>query len=165
LLRNHSSEDINVKSAFLHLLQDAFASLAVIIAALVARTTGGAYSDPAAALLISVIVLRSTMSIAWQSLHTLLEAAPAGLDVQSVAEIVAGRFPSVRLHHIHVWEVGPSQRILTAHMKVSVADVCAAESLAADVRHFLQQEWKINHATLEAEANGCGSDQLLGEWK
>lgn len=165
LLRDHSSEDINVKSALLHLLQDALASLAVILAALVARTPGGAYADPAAAVLISVIVLRSTMSIVWESLHTLLEAAPVGLDLQQLAEIVAVRFPSVRLHHIHVWEVGPTQRILTAHMKVSVANVCNAESVAADVRRFLKQEWKINHATLEAEANGCGSDQLLGEWK
>ena len=165
LLRDHRKEDINVKSAFLHLLQDALASLAVIIAALAVGTTGGPYADPAAAILISVIVLRSTMSIVWESLHTLLEAAPAGLDVQHLAEIVAGRFPTVRLHHIHVWEVGPSQRILTAHMKVSVANVCDAEALAGDVRHFLQEEWNINHATLEAEANGCGSDQLLGEWK
>jgi cobalt-zinc-cadmium efflux system protein len=165
LLRNHRTEDINVKSAFLHLLQDALASMAVIIAALVSGTAGGAYADPAAAILISVIVLRSTMSIVWESIHTLLEAAPAGLDVQHLAEIVARRFPTVRLHHIHIWEVGPSQRILTAHMKVSVMNVCDAESLAAEVRRFLQEEWNINHATLEAEANGCGSEQLLGEWK
>ena len=44
-------------------------------------------------------------------------------------------------------------------------NVCDAESLAAEVRRFLQEEWNINHATLEAEANGCGSEQLLGEWK
>ena len=79
LLRHHRTEDINGKSAFLYLLQDALASLAVIIAA---RTSGGAYADPAAAILISVIVLRGTMSIAWESVHTLLEAAPPGLDVR-----------------------------------------------------------------------------------
>jgi cobalt-zinc-cadmium efflux system protein len=165
LLRNHTTEDINVRSAFLHLLQDALASLAVVIAALFARTAGGVYADPAAAILISVIVLRSAVSIVWESVHTLLEAAPAGLDVRHLAEIVSRRFPTVRLHHIHVWEVGPSQRILTAHMKVSVMNVCDAESLAAEVRRFLQEEWNISHATLEAEANGCGSEQLLGEWK
>jgi len=165
LLRHYRSEDLNVKSAFLHLLQDALASLAVIIAALVAGTSGGPYADPAAAILISVIVLRSTMSIVWESVHTLLEAAPAGLDVRRLAEIVSRRFPTVRLHHIHIWEVGPSQRILTAHMKVGATNVCDAESLAAEVRCFLQEEWNINHATLEAEANGCGSEQLLGEWK
>ena len=165
LLRTQSNEDLNVKSAFLHLLQDVFASVAVIIAALVAGTSGGEYADPAASILISVLVLRSAVSIVWESLHTLLEAVPAGLDVRHLAEVVSRRFPSARLHHIHVWEVGPSQRVLTAHMKVSLMNVCEAESLAAEVRRFLQEEWDINHATLEAEGNGCGSEQVLGEWK
>jgi cobalt-zinc-cadmium efflux system protein len=165
LIRNHSTQDINVRSAFLHLLQDALASLVVVIAAIFARTAGGVYADPAAAILISAVVLRSTMSIVWESVHTLLEAAPAGVDVHHLAKTVSGRFPAVRLHHIHVWEVGPSQRVLTAHMKVSLMKVCDAESLAAEVRRFLQEEWNISHATLEAEANGCGSEQLLGEWK
>lgn len=165
LLRKHSTEDINVKSAFLHLLQDALASLAVVIAALFARTSGGARVDPAAAILISLVVLRSTVSIVWESLHTLLEAAPAGIDVQDVAEAVSRRFPNVQLHHIHAWEVGPRQCALTAHMKVGLIGLREAESIAADVRQFLQKEWGIGHATLEAEANGCGAEQILGEWK
>jgi len=165
LLRRHRTEDINVKSAFLHLLQDALASLAVIIAALFARTSGGARVDPAAAILISLVVLRSTVSIVWESLHTLLEAAPAGVDVQDVAEAVSRRFPNVQLHHIHAWELGPRQCALTAHMKVGLMDLCEAESIAADVRQFLRKEWGIAHATLEAEANGCGAEQILGEWK
>jgi cation diffusion facilitator family transporter len=80
LLRTHSAEDINVRSAFLHLLQDALASPAVVIAALFARTAAGVYVDPAAAILIGIIVLRSALAIVWESLHTLLEAAPANLN-------------------------------------------------------------------------------------
>ena len=75
LLRTHSAEDINVRSAFLHLAQDALASLAVVVAALFARTAAGRYIDPAAAILIGAVVLRSAVSIVWESLHTLLEAA------------------------------------------------------------------------------------------
>jgi cobalt-zinc-cadmium efflux system protein len=164
LLRSHSAGDINVRSAFLHLVQDALSSLAVVVAALFARGTAGAYADSVAAMLISVIVLRSTVSILRESVHTLLEAAPAGVDIQRLADAVALRFPGVRLHHVHSWEVGPDQRVLTAHMKVGVLDVREAESLAAGVRRFLHQEWKIAHVTLEAEADGCGQEQLLGKW-
>ena len=165
LLRTHSTEDINVRSAFLHLAQDALASLAVVVAALFARTAAGRYVDPAAAILIGIVVLRSAISIVWESLHTLLEAAPAGVDVEQVAGEVARRFTGVRLHHVHAWEVGPGQRVLTAHMKVGAATLLEAEAIAADVRSFLHQEWGITHATLEAEANGCGREELLGEWK
>jgi cobalt-zinc-cadmium efflux system protein len=165
LLRAHSTEDINVRSAFLHLAQDALASLAVVVAALFARTAAGRYVDPAAAILIGIVVLRSAISIVWESLHTLLEAAPAGVDVEQLAGEVARRFTGVRLHHVHVWEVGPGQRVLTAHMKVGAATLLEAEAIAAEVRGFLHQEWDITHTTLEAEANGCGRDELLGEWK
>ncbi len=118
LLRTHSAEDINVRSAFLHLAQDALASLAVVVAALFARTAAGRYVDPAVAILIGVVVLRSAISIVSESLRTLLEAAPAGVNVEDLAQDVARRFTDVRLHHVHAWEVGPGQRVLTAHMKV-----------------------------------------------
>jgi Co/Zn/Cd efflux system component len=71
----------------------------------------------------------------------------------------------VRLHHVHVWEVGPGQRVLTARMKFGAATLLEAEAIAAEVRGFLHQEWGITRATLEAEANGCGREELLGEWK
>ncbi len=165
LLRTHSAEDINVRSAFLHLAQDALASLAVVVAALFARTAAGRYVDPAVAILIGVVVLRSAISIVSQSLHTLLEAAPAGVNVEDLAEDVARRFTDVRLHHVHAWEVGPGQRVLTAHMKVGATTLLEAEAIAAEVRRFLHEEWGITHATLEAEANGCGREELLGDWK
>ena len=165
LLRTHRHDDINVRSAFLHLAQDALASLAVLIAALFARTPWGRYVDPAAAILIGVAVLRSSLSIAWQSLHTLLEAAPPGVHVDDIAGEIAEKFDNIRLHHLHVWEVGPGQRVLTAHMKVGNMNLLEAEAVAAEVRGFLREKWGITHATLEAETNGCGREQLLGEWR
>jgi cobalt-zinc-cadmium efflux system protein len=165
LLRTHSAEDINVRSAFLHLAQDALASLAVVVAALFARTAAGRYVDPAVAILIGVVVLRSAISIVSESLRTLLEAAPAGVNVEDLAQDVARRFTDVRLHHVHAWEVGPGQRVLTAHMKVGATTLLEVEAIAAKVRRFLHEEWGITHATLEAEANGCGREELLGDWK
>jgi len=163
LLRAHSAEDINVRSAFLHLAQDALASLAVVVAALFARTAAGRYVDPAVAILIGVVVLRSAISIVSESLGTLLEASPAGVNVEDLAQDVARRFTDVRLHHVHAWEVGPGQRVLTAHMKVGATTLL--EAIAAEVRRFLHEEWGITHATLEAETNGCGREELLGDWK
>ena len=165
LLRTHSTEDINVRSAFLHLAQDALASLAVVVAALFARTAVGRYVDPAAAILIGIVVLRSAISIVWESLHTLPEAAPAGMDVEQLAGAVARRFTGVRLHHVHAWEVGPGQLVLTAHMKVGATNLLDVEAIASEVRNFLHEEWGLTHATLEAEVNGCGREELLGEWK
>jgi len=147
------------------LAQDALASLAVVVAALFVRTAVGRYVDPAAAILIGIVVLRSAISIAWESLHTLLEAAPAGVDVEQLAGEVARQFTGIRLHHIHVWEVGPGQRALTAHMKTGIGSVAEAELAASDLRRYLHERWDIDHATLEVEANGCGREEILGEWR
>jgi cobalt-zinc-cadmium efflux system protein len=165
LLHRHRAEDINVRSAFLHLAQDALASLAVLAAALLGRTAVGPYVDPVVAVLIGVVVLRSAFSIVWESLNTLLEAAPAGISLEQLASAVAKRFSGVELHHVHIWEVGPGQRALTAHMKVGVKSLPEAEVVAAEVREFLHEKWGIEHATLEAEANGCGCEGLLGQWE
>jgi cobalt-zinc-cadmium efflux system protein len=165
LLRTHTAEDVNVRIAFLHLLQDALASLAVVIAALFARTAAGAYIDPVAAILIGMIVFRSALSIVRETGHTLLEAAPANVNVQELASAVTRRFPEVRLHHVHAWEIGPGQKALTAHMKLGPLSVCDAERIASEIRGFLHKEWGISHATLEAEADGCGAEHILGEWK
>jgi cobalt-zinc-cadmium efflux system protein len=165
LLKAHSHDDINVRSAFLHLAQDALASCAVVAAAALSGTPIGSYVDPAAAILVGFVVLRSAFSILKESLHTLLEGTPADLHVGDLAQAVSERFPNVGLHHIHVWEVGPSQRVLTAHMKIAGTSIVEAEGVAAELRRYLGEEWGIDHATLEAEANGCGKEALLGAWR
>jgi cobalt-zinc-cadmium efflux system protein len=165
LLRTHSAEDINVRSAFLHLAQDALASLAVVVAALFARTAVGRYVDPAAAILIGVVVLRSAISIVQNRCIPCWRPLPREWMWTRLAGEVARRFTDVRLHHVHAWEVGPGQRVLTAHMKVGATTLLEVEAIAAEVRSFLHENWGITHATLEAEANGCGREDLLGDWK
>jgi len=164
LLHRHERADLNVRAAFLHLLQDTLASLAVVLAALFASTRFGPWLDPVAALAVGLVVLHSAASIVWESLGFLVEAAPPDLDLEELDRGVRERFAPAGLHHIHVWQVGPGERVLTAHLVVAEdASVVAAEALANGVRAYLKSEWAITHATLEPEVNGCGSEALLGD--
>ncbi len=156
LLRDHGRHDLNVKSAFLHMLQDALVSLAVVVAALFARTSVGPYLDPVASLVVGFAVLLSALSIVWEALGMLVEAVPRGLDVEGLVRSVDERFPPARMHHVHVWEVGPGQRVLTAHVSVSDIPVAASQGLFAGIRGFLCERWGIQHATLEPEVDECG---------
>ena len=164
LLRHHDPHDLNVRSAFFHLLQDALSSLIVLISAALARTPLGSRLDPIAAMIIGVAVLIGAFSIFKQTFATLLEGVPDGIQVQQVVESVEQRFITVAMHHVHVWQVGPSQRVLTAHLLVSNMDVVQAESLCNQIRCYLKEKWHIDHATLEPEVKGCGSDTVLGAW-
>jgi cobalt-zinc-cadmium efflux system protein len=165
LLRRHDERDVNVRSAFLHLAQDALASLAVVIAALLAGTSVGPYVDPVAALLVGAAVLRGALTLVWETIRTLLEATPDEIDLPSLVSGVEERFPPVRLHHLHVWEIGPGQRVLTAHVDLGrELGGRRIEELLGAMKVFLEAEWGVNHATLEPEVIGCGNGDLLGRW-
>lgn len=166
LLHRHEREDVNVRSAFLHLAQDALASLVVVVAALLAHTPLGPYVDPAAALVVGFAVLRGALSLVWETFSTLLEGTPGDVDLEELVERAGVRFSPARLHHVHLWEIGPGQRILTAHVELGQEmDGRAIESLFARMKAFLQEEWRVGHATLEPEVCGCGETGVLGKWE
>jgi len=162
LLKKHSREDLNVKSAFLHLLQDSLASLAVVAAALFAATPIGPYLDPVASLVVGFAVLYGAVGIVWETLGTLVEGTPKGLDLEDLVRSVEERFSPARMHHVHVWEVGPGDRVLTAHVTVQDMTVSASEELFCRIREFLGSTWRIGHTTLEPEVNGCSAPAACG---
>jgi cobalt-zinc-cadmium efflux system protein len=165
LLRRHDKSDVNVRGAFLHMAQDALASLAVVVAALLAHTAAGPYVDAVAALLVGLVVLRSALSLAWETLSTILEGVPPDVNIVDLADRVERTFPPSRLHHVHVWELGPNQRLLTAHVTVgremTGGDI---ERFLSRLKVFLNEQWAINHATIEPEVTGCEQPELLGRW-
>ncbi len=165
LLRRHEKDDVNVRSAFLHMAQDALASLAVVVAALLAHTSVGPYVDPVAAMLVGVAVFRSALSLVWETIRTLMEATPEDVDVEALAQEVEAAFPGVQIHHVHAWQNGPSQRLLTGHVALGTdLDGQAIEALFADIKTHLHERWEVTHATLEPEVAGCGQPDLLGRW-
>lgn len=165
LLRSHGKDDVNVRSAFLHMAQDALASLAVVVAALLANTAIGPYVDPAAALLVGFAVLRSALTLAWETLSTLLEGAPSDVDLETLVHRVDREFDPVRMHHVHLWQNGPGQRLLTAHVTVPAGlDGAEIEALLARIKEFMHEGWEVSHSTLEPEVVGCADPSLLGRW-
>jgi len=164
LLRRHDEHDINVRSAFLHLVQDALSSLIVVIAAAFANTRIGPYLDPAAAILVGVAIAVSVFSILREALRTLLEGTPRNIEVESLVHTVEEQFQAVRLHHVHVWEVGPGQRALTAHLDIGNAELSAIELQCREIQDFLSVRWAIQHVTLQREVRGCRDMGILGTW-
>jgi len=166
LLRSHNANDVNVRSAFLHMAQDALASLAVVFAALLAHTAAGPYVDAIAGLVVGLVVLRSALSLAWETLATIIEGVPHDVDLADLATRVGVAFAPASLHHVHVWELGPDQRLMTAHVMIDeTMSARETESLLGRIREFLHDQWEINHATLEPEVAACAAPELLGQWR
>ena len=165
LLGRHEKDDVNVRSAFLHLVQDAFSSLVVVAVALVAGTGSGSWLDPAASLLIGAAVVVSAGRLIWESVRILVEAAPSGLDVAELTAGLNAAFAPARFHHVHAWTVGPGQVALTAHVRLEGGELDDVERQLATIRKFLEERWDIHHATLEPERERCSGDEVPEKWK
>jgi cobalt-zinc-cadmium efflux system protein len=165
LLGRHEKHDLNVRSAFLHLVQDALSSLVVVAAALLAGTRAGPSLDPAASLLIGAAVVASAGRLIWDSVRILVEAAPTGLDVDELTAGLDAAFAPARFHHVHAWTVGPGQVALTAHVRLEGGSLEDAERRLASIRQLLAERWDIHHATLEPEKERCSGDAVPERWK
>jgi len=87
------------------------------------------------------------------------------VDLGELVERVGDRFSPVTLHHVHLWEAGPGQRIFTAHVALSrEMDGSSIVLLFGRMKSYLQEEWGVNHVTLEPEVSGCGETEVLGQW-
>lgn len=161
LLKGHSHSDLNMRGAFLHLMQDTLSSVVVVLAALFSSWRFGPYLDPAASILVILLILRSGWGLLRDTTRILLEGTPPGLDLEALQRDVQSAFPVRDLHHVHVWELSSGYRLLTAHVRLAEMPLCEAESLLKKIREHLAHEWSVDHATLEPEINGCPSGAII----
>ncbi|RIV24957.1 cation transporter [Fibrisoma montanum] len=152
--------DLNIKSAYLHLVADALVSLAVVVGGLVIGSTGWYWLDPTLGLVVAAVILVSTWQLLSDSVRLSLDGVPATIDLTSVMNdlrTVAG----VRdVHHVHVWAMSTTENALTAHLVLQPGLTASqVAALKHDIRHRLEHR-SIGHATLETEvtADDCKAD-------
>jgi len=162
LLKGHSHGDLNMRAAMLHLVQDTLSSVAVVVAALLSAWKYGPYLDPIVSILVVALVLLSGWRLLRDATRVLLEGTPDGLDLEALRQDVQQLVPGCDLHHVHVWELRPDQRVLTAHLRVADGPLSKQEDVLRVVRDRLHTRWGISHSTLEPETAVCESTGLLG---
>lgn len=160
MLHRHAKEDLSSKSAYLHLLQDAAASLAVVVVGLLPRSWDLGRIDAAVSILVAALVIHTAWDILRQSTRILMEASPASVDLEALAADIQKDFPEIEtIHHIHVWSLGSHQTALTAHVLVRVeVESSRVFGLIEEIEHHLADEWSIVHATLQPEIETCGRE-------
>jgi len=149
LLARERRANLNVRSAFLHIVGDAFSSAGVILGAAIILATGEYVADPIISLLIAALILWSAGRIAWDSTQVLMEATPPGLSVPAIQGALMA-VPGVRgVHDLHVWTVTSGFVSLSAHVEAnSERD---PHDVLVDLRSLLFRRFGIEHATLQIE--------------
>jgi cobalt-zinc-cadmium efflux system protein len=153
-MRNKDS-DLNIKSAFLHLLADAVVSAGLVIGGIIIFLTKLYWIDPVLSLVIAVVILISTWRLLKDSLRLSLDGVPEGIDLKTVQQEIQAMEGVKGFHHIHIWAISTTENALTAHVVVSKdATVQHLESLKHEIKHALLH-LNIRHATLEIETENA----------
>lgn len=149
VLHAAGGESLNVRAALRHVLADVLGSLGVIVSALVVLATGWAAVDPLVSLLIAALVLWSAWGVLRESTEILLEAAPAGLDVQAIGHALRSQPGVTGVHDLHVWTITSGFPSLSAHVVVTASADCHA--IRAELEHVLLERFGVEHTTLQVE--------------
>jgi len=161
VLREHDHHDLNVRSAFLHVLGDALASLGVIGAGVVILFTGWTVIDPLVSAAIGVILLLGSGRVLRESLHILAEGMPEGLKASQVAEAMRGVAGVVEVHDLHVWTVAPGYVALSAHVVLADQALSQTQEVMAGLKRALADEFGIEHTTIQFECAACGQGAVV----
>ncbi|MGI4815162.1 MAG: cation diffusion facilitator family transporter [Janthinobacterium lividum] len=154
VLNGGSRENLNMRSAWLHVLGDLLGSAAAIVAAGVILLTGWTPIDPILSIFVALIVLKSAWQIVKSSGHILLEGTPPGLDLAEIKADLEANVAQVRdAHHIHAWSITAEQPLVTLHIRPHV-DV-DSQTLLAAVKARLLERFQIAHITMQIETGEC----------
>lgn len=153
------AEDLNVRSAFVHMLGDAVSAVGVIIAGIGILLIGWQALDPLVSFVIALFILWSSWSILKEVVNILMEGTPVGLNLANViADMTA--VPSVEsVHDVHVWTIGQDMLALSGHVKTSNCRVSEASQVIADVNRVLESKYHIVHSTLQPECDECDPNE------
>jgi len=156
----HEREDVNVRSAFLHVVGDALASVGVILAAGVIWLTGWQWVDPLMSMLIGLIIVVSSWRVLKSALHILVEGVPEGLSSKDIGQSMAS-VPGVQdVHDLHIWSICSGHIALSAHVTIADQQLTASDGIMLALKEHLAK-FGIEHTTIQFECADCGQGMPL----
>ena len=153
MLHGGAHEDLNRRSAFIHMLGDAAVSVGVMVSGIAILYTGFTWLDPVVSLAIVAVILVSTWKLLRDSIHLSLDGVPAGVNAGAVEEFLTSQGGVIDVHDLHIWALSTTSIALTAHLVVP--DGSHDRGLLDSLTPKLKQRFRIDHATLQIEQVRC----------
>lgn len=158
----HGSHDLNVRSAFLHVLGDTLSSVAVIAAAVWIALTGQTFVDPLLGIIIAILILVSSLSILNDAFRILLQFAPRDIAIEDVIATMESVKGVSGVHNVHLWTLCSNINVLDAHVYCCETDPDSREQIKVEIKHRLEP-FRIGHSTLEFECRECEDCRVIQE--
>jgi cobalt-zinc-cadmium efflux system protein len=162
-LRSERDSDVNVRSAWLHMLGDALGSIGIIVGAFIIDFTGWQRTDPLLSALIGVLIVWTAWGIIAETLNILLEGLPRGLVLPRVTAAMREVAGVLDVHDVHIWSLGSSTHALSCHVLIEDLPPSESDSIREELNRMLGERFSIWHTTVQFEnvcCPGCSIPQL-----
>lgn len=159
VLHGGHTHNLNVRGAWLHVIADALGSVAVLLAA-GAVALGWGWADPTASVLIAGLVVHSAWRLLRDALGVLMEHSPSSIEVEHVRGALLATEGVTGVHCLHVWSIASGFHAISAHVVLDSGRDGTGD--LAEIRRRLQQEFHVDHVTLQLEPAGFdGCDEAI----
>ncbi|WP_276168642.1 cation diffusion facilitator family transporter [Zobellia alginiliquefaciens] len=162
LLKKDSKSNMNMRSAYLHLLTDMLASVAVLIGGLVMKFYEIYWVDAALTLAIAIYLIFVGYDLLKEATRVLMLFTPDTIRVQQIVEEVCKIASVKNIHHIHIWQLNEDEVHLEAHVDFN-EDIRLSEfdNILDEIEEVVYHKFGINHVTIQPEYGKCGSKQII----
>ena len=153
---SRDKKSVNTRAALVHVMGDLLGSIAALVAGVVIQLTGWMPIDAILSILVSLLILKSTISILHESYHFLMEGVPLHIDYLAVGKDLRAVPGVLAVHDLHVWEMTPSFPALIGH--IEIAQMQEWPAIMARINAMLLDKHGIDHVTLQPEEVGMDND-------
>lgn len=155
----HKHNDLNIKSAWLHVLGDTLSSAGVIIAGLIIKFTGWMLADTIASGVVGCMIIIGGVRVIKEALWIFLELSPMGFNADSLAKAIAEIHGVLSVHDVHIWSIGHGIPAFSAHVQVADQKISEADIIRKEIEHMLSDRG-IKHAVIQMESAECCNNEI-----
>lgn len=157
LLKKGARHNINIRSAYLHLLGDTVSSVAVILGGIGIYFFRVYWIDPVLTLLISIYILKESVAIVKEVIDILMMGTPEHISISDIQKQIEDLPGINNIHHVHIWRLNEKEIHFEAHVDVEDMPVSETDRLCNIIEEKLKRHHDITHVTLQFEAGKCQS--------
>lgn len=155
----HRHEDLNIRSAWLHVLGDTLSSVGVLVSGAVLYFTGWVYADPLASVFIGLVIITGGIRVVREALHIFLDLVPRGFDVEMIARQISSLPDVLGIHDVHIRSLAHRRIAFSAHIRVHDQKLSDLEPLRRKIVSMLK-EIRVSHILLQFECAECATEGL-----
>lgn len=159
LILGKGHEDLNIKSAWLHIVGDTLSSIAVIISGIVIKLSGWRIIDPVTGIIIGLIIILGGIRVIKEALHIFLELTPPGFEPEEIVTELKGIHGILGIHDVHLWAITKGQIAFSCHVYVKDQRLSELECIKKEIEKRLKDKG-INHIMIQFECQECEEAHL-----